>query len=349
MAAGFPTKNNWVAGDVLTASALDDLATTVNYTQYMTPRNAIINSAFDIWQRGTSFSSPASAAYTADRWQLVYDGTGATRTISQQTFTPGTAPVSGYESAYYCRYAQSVAGSAGTYNTFEQHIEDVRSFAGQTVTVSFWAKLAAGASITVGMNQNFGSGGSTQVNAFSSSVTLTTSWARYTVTAAIPAITGKTIGTSSYLSLYFQVALNATYTFDIWGVQVEAGSYANQFMRQGASQQAELALCQRYYQRFTSSATASTFGFGSANTTTNGYVIVHLPVSLRVPSTSLDFSALQVSDGVTNTVVSAIASTIGNGTQQLCTITVASGLTQYRPLFLQQNTLSGYIGFNAEL
>jgi len=30
MAVGFPTKANWAAGDVLTASALDDLAGTVN-------------------------------------------------------------------------------------------------------------------------------------------------------------------------------------------------------------------------------------------------------------------------------------------------------------------------------
>ena len=49
-------------------------------------RNMVVNGDFKIWQRGTSFSSPANASFTADRWFMYYDGTGATRTISQQTF-----------------------------------------------------------------------------------------------------------------------------------------------------------------------------------------------------------------------------------------------------------------------
>ena len=31
--------------------------------------NILINGGFEIWQRGTSFSTPADGAYTADRWQ----------------------------------------------------------------------------------------------------------------------------------------------------------------------------------------------------------------------------------------------------------------------------------------
>jgi len=60
--------------------------------------NAIINGAFDIWQRGTSFSA---SGYTADRWSSDFV-TGA-GTISQQAFTPGAAPVTGYEGTYFLR------------------------------------------------------------------------------------------------------------------------------------------------------------------------------------------------------------------------------------------------------
>ena len=61
-------------------------------------KNKIINGNFNIWQRGTTFSSPANEAYTADRFNITYDGTGATRTISQQAFTAGAAPVAVNES-----------------------------------------------------------------------------------------------------------------------------------------------------------------------------------------------------------------------------------------------------------
>jgi len=54
---------------------------------------------------------------------------GSTVTVSQQTFTPGAAPVSGYEGQYFYRYAQSVAGTGATYNLIAQKIEDVRQFA----------------------------------------------------------------------------------------------------------------------------------------------------------------------------------------------------------------------------
>jgi len=168
-------------------SAWTDLAVPFN-------SNAIINGAFDIWQRGTSFSNPVSGSYTADRFMYVGDGSGATRTISQQTFTPGTAPVTGYEGQFFFRYATTVAGSGSTYNGFQQRIEDVRAFAGQTVTVSFWAKADAARSVSVSLTQSFGSGGSGSIETSFGTASVTTSWTRFSFSVAIPSITGKTIG-----------------------------------------------------------------------------------------------------------------------------------------------------------
>lgn len=72
--------------------------------------NAIINGAFEINQR--NFTSVTTTAYGFDRWTLITDGVGATYT--PQTFTPGTAPVSGYEAKNFAQVATTGQSSADT-------------------------------------------------------------------------------------------------------------------------------------------------------------------------------------------------------------------------------------------
>lgn len=252
---------------------------------YYSP-NYIINGAFDFWQRGTSFTSPASGAYTADRYQVGWDGTG-TRTISRQSFTAGSAPVSGYEGTFFYRFAQTTAGTGGTFNNFLiQPIEDVRTFAGETITVSFWAKADAARTIVPVIGQVFGSGGSTSIYTSATSQSITTSWARYSATVAVPSIAGKTIGTNHATTLTLQSATNnATQTIDIWGVQVEEGSVATPFRRNANSIQGELAACQRYF--IASPTTNITYGMSGNVTSGAGYVAyATFPVPMRTaPST----------------------------------------------------------------
>jgi hypothetical protein len=209
--------------------------------------NTIINGAFDIWQRGTSFASISSGSYSSDRWQVVFDGTGV-RTVSQQTFPTGQAPVAGYEGTFFYRYNQTTAGSGATFGGIQQRVEDVRTLAGQNVTLSFWAKADTNRTLLPFLDQNFGSGGSTNSSIALGSASLTTSWQRFTMTIALPGLSGKTIGTSSFLQLYFGVPNNVLQTIDIWGVQLEAGSTATPFRRNANSLAGELAACQRYFQ-----------------------------------------------------------------------------------------------------
>jgi hypothetical protein len=215
-------------------------------------RNRIINGNFDVWQRGTSFSSPATAAYTTDRWYVNYDGSGATRTISRQTFALGQTAVPG-NPKYYLQWAQTVAGTGGTFNQLVQPIESVLTFAGQVVTVSFWAQASTGTpSLTLYTGQYFGTGGSPSAAVYpgiSPTYTLSTSWQYFTWTTFLPSITGKTLGTNGddYTSIAFRAPSNATGTWNIASVQVEAGSVATPFeVRPYAT---ELALCQRYYEK----------------------------------------------------------------------------------------------------
>ena len=316
-------------------------------------KNKIINGDFNIWQRGTSFST--AGAYTADRFYAIWDGTG-TKTISQQTFSPGTAPVAGYESQYYLRFNQTVAGTGGSYNVLTQRIEDVRTFAGQTVTVTFWAKSASTTSFAATLVQNFGSGGSGSVTtSFIATTATTTGWVRYTGTASLPSIAGKTVGTSSYLELTIILPINATFTLDFWGVQVEASNTATAFQTATGTIQGELAACQRYYYRATVDTFNKTFGLGQVYSTTQAYFLIQFPVTMRsIPSaleqngTAADyrlngatFNQINLSSIVTfNSATSATSLIIG---------TVASGLVAGNATSLMSTASNAFLGWSAEL
>jgi hypothetical protein len=235
--------------------------------------NAIINGAFDIWQRGTSFTTGAASSLTfsADRWIYFNYGTN-TGSCTQETFSPGTAPVAGYEGSFFARF-----NSTSTANFFQSRIEDVRTLAGQTATLSFFAKSGSAQTLTVNVNQNFGSGGSSQV-VITNTVSLTTSWARYTITVSLASLSGKTIGTGSFVTLEFAGAANNA--VDIWGVQLEAGPTANVFRRNANSLQGELAACQRYFQ-----AIEPEVLIGTASATSAGLLSGSLPTTMRAAST----------------------------------------------------------------
>ncbi len=322
-------------------------------------KNKILNSDFSIWQRGTSFSNPASAAFTADRWSVVWDGSGATRTVSQQTFTPGTAPVTGYEGAYFYRFNQSVAGTSGTYNLFQNRMEDVRTFAGQTVTISFWGKAAATTNLVkLNFEQEFGTGGSPSANVStdiaSTNFTLTTSWQRFTVTTTVPSISGKTVGTTSpgYLGLRFWVPVNSTFTIDIWGVQVELGTTATTFTTATGTIQGELAACQRYYVRLGVNYGANPlFGLGSASSSTAAFFFTELPVPMRVKPTSMDLQGLQsvnAGGGAVSPTGAAIETNISTN-KTMCITATGSGYTLGQFVYYRGDSADDFIGFSAEL
>jgi hypothetical protein len=331
MAVGFPTKANWAAGDVLTASQMDDLAGTLNTVSAplynAAGKNKVINGDFGVWQRGTTFNSLGTAlTYCADRFYTQRDGSGATVNVTQQTFTPATAPVAGYEGTYFWRYAQTVAGSGSTYTIpLGQRIEDVRVYSGQYVTLSFWAKADASRTLTPTLDQNFGTGGSSTVQNTGTSISISTTWTRYTQLFSLPSLTGKTIGTSSYLDFKFYAVGNTAQTIDVWGVQLEAGSTATGFQTATGTVQGELAACQRYYERYTGTPvaigtfydttrfinvyaykvtkrTTPTLGFGAGNTYTvlNGSN-AKTGSSISAPDIGTDFSRIDVVTATTGT------------------------------------------------
>lgn len=236
-------------------------------------RNRIINGAMTISQRGTSFTANG---YSLDRW-TVYNS-GGTFTLTQQTAASGSQPENGMTN--FLRISRT--SPSGIFY-LEQRIEDVSLYDGFSVVVSFYAKANTNITLPVRLTQEFGAGGSAAVAVGAVNTSVTSSWARYTVSFTLPSLSGKTVGTGSYLSCVFDTP--ATYsTLDITGVQLEAGTVATPFERRSYGQ--ELALCQRYY---------LSAPLGSATNNAAGtYTTLQWPVTMRAAPT------LTVSSGTVN-------------------------------------------------
>lgn len=317
--------------------------------------NAIINGGFDVWQRGTS-QNIAASGFGADRWRYDVLTAVPVGTISQQTFTPGTAPVSGYEANFFQRI--NITNANGCTNfALVQRIEDVRSFANQTVTLSFWGKADASRTVLSQATQYFGSGGSSAVTTSIGSFNFETSWQRFTATITVPSIAGKTVTTNTWLGFDFTLPTSSgvirTGSYDIWGVQVEAASSASAFKRSGSTLQEELANCQRYYWRTSTNNTYGDHGIGRSTSSTAATMMLRFPVTFRVVPTSVEYSAVGIFDGFTGLyAITALNLNTNHLTTDSCTLsaTVSSGLSSGQVYFISNNNnSSGYIGLSAEL
>lgn len=338
-------------------------------TEIVGRRNAIINGDFDVWQRGTSHSTTGYGS--ADRWALWHDGS-TTQSLSQQSFTVGQTDVPN-SPTYYVNNVVTSGDLTNSVAEFYQLIESVHSFAGETITLSFWAKATvADKKLGVVFIQQFGTGGSpsSQVITDGDTLTLTTSWAKYTVTVTLPSISGKTLGSNNddrlalgfigdagSASIYTTLASsigNQDITYDIAQVQVEKGDTATDFEKRSIGE--EKQLCYRYYwKRSADEGSNSRIAVGgNILSTTSMQIGVWLPVPMRdTPAVSHGtISSLVVYDGsLTNTVTAISAAEASREIFNLAVTTTGSTLTQFR---VGQLTRSGtasdaWVAFDAEL
>jgi hypothetical protein len=365
--ATFPSKANYVTGEVLTATNMNDIGGAINLldgAQFAAGKNKIINGDFGINQR--AFTTTTTTGYMFDRFaSFTSDGTV---TYSAQTFTPGTAPVAGYESKNFLRCVTTGQTATSAAANVSQKIESVRTFAGQTVTISFWAKAGSGTpKVAVEFQQQFGSGGSpsSSVGVYAGQVTLSTSWARYSLTVAVPSIAGKTIGTTNdgacQLVLWYSAGSDfnsrtgslgiQSNTFDVWGVQTENTSTASNFQTATGTIQGELAACQRYFY-LSASGTGKPIGNGNNNSATLMRAVIPFPVTMRttptvVAASGTDYYLYQCAaandtfNSITLGDVSTNAISVFNNTE-------ISGTAGQGGLILTNNA-SASLAFSAEL
>ena len=322
-------------------------------------RNAVINGAFDIWQRGTSIALASFSAYCVDRWLMNFNGSNSGMTVSRQA----TGDTTNLPNIQYCARVQRNSGQTNT-NTiqFNSPIETANSipFAGKTVTLSFYARAGANYSSAssalstilytgTGTDQTALGGYTGSATAISTSVTLTTTWQRFSATATLAS-------NVTEINPWFQYVPSGTAGandyFEITGVQLEVGAVATQFTRAGGTIQGELAACQRYYWLIASGAANLALSNMSYYSATDVRGVVQYPVTMRttpsvVSASGTNYFAVE-RNGTTNNLGFLSATRLNSSAATIYNQTTASGTAGWAG-YLITNDAAASLAFSAEL
>lgn len=321
-------------------------------------KNRIINGDCRVFQRGTNATTNNSTAYYIDRMWGFSSNTAAT--FSQVSST-------GLEGFPNALRAQRDAGNAGVNGVYTGQIVESRNMQdlqGQTVTVSFYARAGAnysptGSALSVDMRTGtvadqgvaqLLAGWTGQVSQ-SSSVTLTTSWQRFSATFSVAS-------NALELAVFFTAigvgTAGAADYFDVTGIQLEVGPTATTFERLDYGRQ--LIQCQRYYYRMFPGFPNAIFGSGFNSNTTVAGISGSFPVAMRTRPSALEQSGTAADYTVayltTGTVCSSVPTFDGPTTSYMYAVlfTVASGLTAGQACQARTSSNStGYLAWSAEL
>jgi len=338
----------------------------------MAGRNRIINGDMRIDQRnaGAAVTAGSSRVFLTDRFSS--SNNTATGTITAQQSTLGnskslkittTTAITDLTTTKFMRGVQHI--------TEAQNVFDLN---GKTVTISFKVETNWTGNLSIA---TLGNGKSYVVNVAVASGTNNISTVimleATTVATNDNALglevfigtnqegTYQTATTGAWLAGVFFCSTSSTQWakttgnfINITDLQLEEGSVATPFEHRQYGQ--ELALCQRYYERFTSESASATLITGAiVSGATSGQGSYKLVTTMRATPTLSDNSATSTfaySDGATATVVTAISLAGSQSNTKMATInfSTAGGLTALRPYRIEANgTVAAFLGFSSEL
>jgi hypothetical protein len=349
----------------------------VNYptTGPLSNRNKIINGAMVIDQRNAGAAvTPTFDAYTVDRWRVLINQPSKFSAQQDASVIPA-----GNAASLKITSLSAYSPVAADYFAVTQNVEGLNAndldwgkATAKSVTLSFrvYSSLTGTFSGAI-QNSAFDYG-----YVFTYSIASANTWTDVSVTISGPTagtwLTNNGVGLRVIFSLGMGsdrttgttgswqaanvwaatgsvnvVGTNGA-TWQITGVQLEAGTVATPFEHRSFGQ--ELALCQRYFYSV-GGLTFSVFSLGMAFSTTLVGIYVPLPVTMRsTPAVSVN--GIRVADGSNVfAVTSASASTNETSpTLGFFTCTVSSGLTQFRPYSVQaNNNAAAFVQFSSEL
>lgn len=250
--------------DVVSSGSLNSLN--------MNTQNYIINGNFDVWQRGTSYTSVANGTYTADRFQLT-NTTDAVVDILRSTDIPSIASNS-VGSNYSLHVDCTTLDSSITTNQvsmINQYIEGLvyKNLHSKQVTLSFWVKATKTGTYCVA----FRNSANDRSYVAEYSVSVTDTWEKKSITLTLDTsgtwlftngiglkihftiASGPSLNTTAgswqsgnYLSTSNQVNGydSASNDFRLSQIQLELGSQATPFKPFGGSFISDLLACFRY-------------------------------------------------------------------------------------------------------
>jgi len=269
-------------------------------------RNRIINGDMRIDQRnaGASVTLTSGVIYTVDRFIGLEDTDGA-MTAQQDS----SAPVGFVNSLKLTTTTADATLGSTQFSNLQQRIEgtNVADLAwgtanAKTVTLSFWVR----SSLTGTFSGSVSNSAFNRSYPFTYTISVADTWEYKTVT-----IPGDTTGTwltttGVGIRLVFSMGEGSDYagtagswvgslktgvtgatsvigtldaTWYVTGVQLEVGSVATPFERRPFG--TELALCQRYFQRYVAVSTNKRMAVGGWGSSTEGQCLIHPPVTMR--------------------------------------------------------------------
>jgi hypothetical protein len=350
-------------------------------TQNLSFRNLIINGAMQVAQRNTSVASITSGFdyRTADRWNFYVSslgtwtnsvendaptGSGFRKSFKNLCTTADASPSASDE----CFVSQKIEGQ-----NLQQVLKGTSS--AKELTLSFWVKSNVTGTYIAELYDN----DNTRSVSKSYTISASATWEKKTIT--FPADTTGAFDNDNALSLYVNfwqgagsnltsgtlatswgsvttanravgqtnLAAATNNYWQVTGVQLEVGPAPTPF--EFLPVQTEFALCQRYYQRSSSSDIYAYHAQGWATSTSTGIFGISTKVRLRDDAASIEYAnlALTADDG-SIIVISSIVLATNQSKDFVQIVFYATGLTQFRPyMILNNNSATGYIGFSAEL
>ena len=343
-------------------------------TGYYGFKNRIINGAMGISQRnGTSTVTPGSTDYLTDRWHV------AMSQSSKFTGAQSSTAPTGFSNSLIITSSSAYSVLSTDYFVVRQAIEGFNfadcgfgTASASTTTLSFWVR----SSLTGAFGGSLYNATGNRSYPFSYTINAANTFEQKTITIAGDT-TGTWVGATNGAGIYVSFSLGAGSTFNstanawaggfytqpsgstsvvgtngatfyITGVQLEKGSTATSFDYRPFG--TELALCQRYYAKFSSLSGAYVgFGSGVSTATTSAAIVVKYPVRMRSAPT-ISQSGTGIYDAGPVQAVTSIGGSYYGDETLFANINVGTGLTNGNgAIWCGINNASAYIDLSSEL